>query len=75
MLRVDHPNMLMSVSNLGLVLNSQGKYKEAKVMHWQALAARETMLRVNYPNTLMSVSNLGLVLDNQGKYEEAKAMH
>jgi hypothetical protein len=32
-LRREHPNTLTSVSNLGSVLESQGKYKEAEAMH------------------------------------------
>jgi hypothetical protein len=29
----DHESTLNSITMVGLVLNSQGKYKEAKVMH------------------------------------------
>jgi hypothetical protein len=31
----EDPDMLTSVSNLGLVLSSQGKYEEAEAMHRQ----------------------------------------
>lgn len=34
MLGPQHPNTLISVSNLGFVLESQGKYEEAGGVHW-----------------------------------------
>ena len=71
----EHPNTLTSISNLGLVLSIQGKYKEAEVMHRRALEAREKVLGREHPSTLTSVSNLGNVLDSQGKYEEAEVMY
>ncbi|KAH2223445.1 hypothetical protein KXV27_006709 [Aspergillus fumigatus] len=70
-----HPDTLTSISNLGIVLARQGKYKEAEVMHWQALQGYEKVLGSEHPNTLASISQLGSVLDDQGKYEEAEAMH
>ncbi|KAF2179981.1 TPR-like protein, partial [Zopfia rhizophila CBS 207.26] len=74
-LGLEHPDTLASVSNLGLVLESQGKYEEAEAMHRRALEGSEKMLGLEHPDTLASVSSLGLVLESQGKYEEAEAMH
>ncbi|KUM60368.1 hypothetical protein ACN42_g6761 [Penicillium freii] len=74
-LGLEHPDTLTSVSNLGLVLDSQGKYEDAEAMHWRVLQAREKVLGPEHPDTLTSVSNLGLVLDSQGKYEDAEAIH
>ncbi|KAF2999044.1 hypothetical protein E8E15_000155 [Penicillium rubens] len=71
----EHPDTLTSVSDLGLVLSSQGKYDEAEAMHRRALEARENALGREHPDTLTSVSNLGDVLSSQGVYEEAEAMH
>ena len=75
MLGPEHPDTLASVNNLGLVLESQGRYEEAETMHRRALEAREKVLGPEHPDTLTSVSNLGSVLERQGKYEEAEAMH
>jgi Tfp pilus assembly protein PilF len=75
MLRGEHPSTLTSVNNLGLVLNNQGKYKEAEAIHRWALEGGEKVLRRHYPSTLTSVNNLGNVLASQGKYEEAEAMY
>lgn len=71
----EHPDTLTSVSNLGSVLGSLGKYEEAKAMHQRALEGSEKVLGPEHPNTLTSVSNLGSVLASLGKYEEAEAMH
>jgi len=58
--------------NLALVLSSQGKYPEAKQIHWQTLELREMVLGRKHPNTLNSMNNLALVFRRQGKYLEAK---
>ena len=55
----EHPDTLTSVSNLGNVLSSQGKYEEAEAMHRRALEGREKVLGLEHPDTLTSVSNLG----------------
>jgi tetratricopeptide (TPR) repeat protein len=70
-----HPHTLISVSSLGNVLFSQGKYEQAEAMYRRALEAREKVLGRKHPHTLISVSSLGNVLFSQGKYEEAEAMH
>ncbi|ELR06465.1 hypothetical protein GMDG_07990 [Pseudogymnoascus destructans 20631-21] len=61
------------VSNLALVLQSQGRYEEAESMNRRALEGRERELGVTHPDTLTSVSNLALVLQSQGRYEEAES--
>jgi Flp pilus assembly protein TadD len=71
----EHPNTLAIMSNLALVLNSQGKYEEAEVMNRQTLALREKVIGPEHPDTLVSMSNLAAVLDRQGKYEEAEVMN
>ncbi|KAM5358060.1 hypothetical protein ACJZ2D_015635 [Fusarium nematophilum] len=81
----EHPDTLSSVSNLGSVLSSQGKYDEAEAiqgkydeaeaMYRRGLEGSEKVLGPEYPDTLTSVNNLGSVLESQGKYNEAEAMH
>ncbi|RYP45025.1 hypothetical protein DL770_011441 [Monosporascus sp. CRB-9-2] len=63
------------MSNLALVLDSQGKYDEAEQMHRQALALSQAVLGREHPDTLKSMRNLALVLHSQGKYVEAEQMH
>ncbi|EED13534.1 kinesin, putative [Talaromyces stipitatus ATCC 10500] len=74
-LGAEHPDTLVSVSHLGLVLRRQVKYKEAEAMHRRAVTYHEKMLGAEHPNTLASISHLGLVLESQGKYKEADTMH
>ena len=75
MLGPEHPDTLTSVSKLGSVLESQGKYEEAEAMHRRDLEGSEKVLRPEHPDTLTSANNLGSVLERQGKYEEAEAMY
>jgi len=75
MLEPEHPDTLISVSQLGSVLRRQGKYDEAEAMHRRALAGRNKVLGPEHPHTLTSVSNLGSMLERQGKYDEAEAMN
>jgi hypothetical protein len=61
-LGVEHPDTLISVSNLALVLHGQGKYEAAEEMNRRALEKREKVLGMEHPDTLTSVSNLAEVL-------------
>jgi hypothetical protein len=67
----EHPDTLTTVSNLGSLLDSQGKYEEAEAMHRRSLEGYEKVLGHEHPHTLTSVSNLGSVLDSQGKSARA----
>ncbi|KIX10462.1 uncharacterized protein Z518_01545 [Rhinocladiella mackenziei CBS 650.93] len=71
----EHPDTLMSVNNLALVLSHQGKYPEAEQMHREALQVTERVLGYERPSTLRSMNNLAGVLSHQGKYPEAEQMH
>jgi tetratricopeptide (TPR) repeat protein len=70
-----HIQTLMSMHEVGFVLNNQGRYEGAEAMNRQTLALKETVLGREHPETLTSTSNLALVLGRQGKYEEAEAMN
>ncbi|OCK99605.1 uncharacterized protein K441DRAFT_724667 [Cenococcum geophilum 1.58] len=61
-LRREHLDTLTSVSNLGSVLESQGKYKEAEAMHRRALEGYKKVLRLKHPHTLTSVYCLAHLL-------------
>lgn len=50
-----HPSTLISVNNLGPVLESQGKYDEAEVMHRRDSERSEKMLGPEHPDTLISI--------------------
>src|SRR5206468_2644730 len=51
-----------------------GKYREAELMHRQALYLREKVLGEEHPSTLASMNSLAEVLRQQGKYKEAEQM-
>jgi Tfp pilus assembly protein PilF len=57
-LGAEHPDTLTSIDNLGLVLERQGKYEEAEVMHRRALEAKEKVLGPEHPDTLTSLNKL-----------------
>jgi tetratricopeptide (TPR) repeat protein len=71
-LGAEHPDTLISVSNLASVLRHQGKYKEAEEMCRRALKGKENQ---KDSRTLDSLSLLALVLRYRGKYEEAEEMN
>jgi tetratricopeptide (TPR) repeat protein len=71
----EHPDTLISMSNLALVLDRQGKYADAEEMNRRTLATSEKVLGKEHPDTLTSMSNLALVLDRQGKYADAEEMN
>ncbi|RFU27453.1 hypothetical protein B7463_g8883, partial [Scytalidium lignicola] len=64
----EHPNTLMSMNNLAMLLDSQGKYDEAEPIFRQTLALSEKVLGPEHPNTLNSMNNLAaLATRRQGK--------
>jgi tetratricopeptide (TPR) repeat protein len=71
----NHPHTLISMNNLGSVLEYQGKYEHAEEMHRQSLRLREAVLGKEHPGTLTSMNNLATALAGQGKYEQAEEMH
>ena len=74
-LGADHPDTLMTVGNLAIVLAKQGKLDEAQAMFEREKAGKERALGADHPNTLDTVNNLANVLKEQGKLDEAKALH
>ena len=57
-LGADHADTLVSVSNLAMLLQAQGKFDEAEPLFRRALAGREQQLGAHHPDTLTSVNNL-----------------
>ena len=74
-LGIPNEDNLSSEHLLAIVLQYQGKYKEAEAMNRRALAGLEEKLGEDHPDTLTSVSNLASMLQYQGKYEEAEVMN
>ncbi|PON21668.1 phosphorylase superfamily protein [Trichoderma gamsii] len=75
LLGAEHPNTLMSMTNLAHMLHRQGKNNEAEAIYLQVLELRIKVLGAEHPDTLGSVNNLVIMLDEQGKLNEAEAIH
>ena len=58
-----------SMSNLGRVLDLQGKYAEAEKMYREALAVREKALGRDHPDIATNLNNLAKVMQDLGKDE------
>lgn len=69
-----HPQTLMTMSNLACTLMDQGKFSEAEVLNRQVLEGRQ-ILGEQHPDTLTSVSNLAQVLQAQERYAEAEVLN
>jgi len=55
----EHLDTLTSVSNLGSVLESQGKYEEAEAMHERALKGYEKVLGLEHYTSSPASATLG----------------
>ena len=68
----EHPDTLTSMSNLALVLDSQGKYEEAEAMNRQTLARREKVLGPEHPDTLTKHEQLGGGAETPGQVRRGR---
>ncbi len=55
----DHPLLLVSINNLGLLLREQGRYEEALPLLEEGLRRRRRSLPQDHPHVLSSMNNLG----------------
>ncbi|MBS0197004.1 MAG: serine/threonine protein kinase [Planctomycetes bacterium] len=68
----EHPDTLTSISNMGFLLDEQGKLAEAEPYYHEALEKSRRVLGEEHPSTLTSISNMGALLQAQGKLSEAE---
>jgi tetratricopeptide (TPR) repeat protein len=71
----EHPNTLMTMGNIGLMLGFQGKWVEAEAIHREELRLVKKTLGEKHPQTLVSTGNLALAMLGQWKYAEAEKMY
>ena len=69
-----HPSTLISIGNLGGLLQDQGKLDEAGVLYREALEASRATLGDRHPSTLISIAFLGRLLHDQGRLGEAETL-
>ena len=70
----EHPDTLMSMSNLSGIYANQGKLNEAKQLQDQVLDMRRKVLGAEHPDTLESMADLASIYANLGKWNEAKQL-
>ena len=69
---MDDAMTLVSIGDMGLVLQDQGTPAEAEPYLREALKRRRRMLGDQHPDTLRSINNLGTALQAMGKRDEAE---
>jgi serine/threonine protein kinase len=68
----EHPDTLVAINSVGILLNAQGELSEAEPYLREALEKRRRILGEEHPDTLNSLNSLGGLLLNQGKLVEAE---
>ncbi|KAJ5532069.1 P-loop containing nucleoside triphosphate hydrolase protein [Penicillium frequentans] len=71
----EHPDTLMSMSNLAHTYQYQGRWKEAEELSVQVIEARRQVLGPEHPDTLVSISNLASTYQYQGRWKEAEELN
>lgn len=69
-----HPDVLMTASNLAVVVEHMGRFPEAEALHREVLAGRRARLGAEHPDVLTSMNNLASVLWRMGRYAEAESV-
>jgi serine/threonine protein kinase/tetratricopeptide (TPR) repeat protein len=64
------PRTLDSMTQLGWILDREGRYTEANALERQALAGERRILGPEDPLTLQTMDDLAINLENQGNYDE-----
>ncbi len=64
-----------SLSYLGLLYRSQGRYSEAEPLYLKALDILQRQLGDDHPNVATSLNNLAGLHNSQGRYSEAEPLY
>lgn len=67
----NHPDTLVSLNNLGVLLQSQNKQKEAEQYFRSAMEKCRVVLGPEHPNTLITTINTGFTMLILGQAQEA----
>jgi len=70
----EHQETLLSINNLGYLLQDHGKLDEAEPFYREALRTSRRTLGDEHQDTLNSISNLGSLLHEQGAHDEAEIL-
>jgi tetratricopeptide (TPR) repeat protein len=74
-LGADHPDTLITMSNLASTYWKQGQWDAAEELQVQVLEIRKKKLGADYPDTLITMSNLASMYWNRGQLDVAKELH
>jgi tetratricopeptide (TPR) repeat protein len=70
----EHPDTLVTMTNLASVYTSQGRWNEAKELQLQILQLSQRVLGDTHAATLTSMAHLALIHANQGQLVEAERL-
>jgi tetratricopeptide (TPR) repeat protein len=70
----DHPDVALSLNNLALLYNTQGRYAEAEPMYKRALEIKEKAYGPDHPDVATTVHNLAFLRYSQGEYGESEKL-
>ena len=70
----DHLDVAISLNNLALLYQDQGKYAEAELLHERSLKIREKTLGSEHRDVAVSLGNLAQLYSAQGKVAEAETL-
>jgi len=73
-LKAEHPDTLISMSNLAVTYGNQGRLDEAEELEVQVMETRIRVLKAEHPDTLTSMGNLAYTYKSQGRHSEAIAL-
>jgi tetratricopeptide (TPR) repeat protein len=70
----EHPQTMVSLNNLAVLLQDQGNLAAARPLYERALDIREKVLGPEHPDTAISLDNLALLLQEQGDLAAARSL-
>ena len=72
MLGLEHSDTAISLNNLALLYDNQGKYNEAEPLYQRALAIDEKTLGPDHPDTATDSEQSGLALRQPGQVRRGR---
>ena len=74
-LGLEHPDVALTLHNLGFIYNARGRYEEAEPLFQRALTIRETALGPQHLEVALTLNSLAFIYGVQSRYEEAEPLY
>ena len=71
----DHPDVAVSLNNLGQLYEAEGRYADAEPLFKRSLAIWEKALGPDHPDVAASLNNLAVFYQRQGRYADAEPLY